>query len=158
MDTVGDGSGTKVATGDYSLSAQDFRLTCQNDEHILLCSRMIVLIQYAGNMASSGYIGATPLANGITVQVRDETDTVVEDFTDGDPVISLAEWAGLCHDMNDYRWGSGTDDLASVRWTFRRMGKPVVLHHGWSIAVNLNDNFSGLVNHKFKIQGDRWVD
>ena len=151
LDTVGDGSGTKNANGDYSSSATDFRINAPAGG-VYEITRMLVHIRDAANMSADEYGNLNgALANGITVAVYDG-DTLDCDLTDGLPVQSNADWGRVCYDAESLSYGSG-DDFVRVRWTFSKAGQPLYLAGDYNFRVQLNDNFTGLVAHYFQVQG-----
>ena len=156
LDTDGDGGGTKNAVGDYSSAAEEFKIVPPAQTRIEV-ARMIISIVDAGAPDSGSYGNNITLTNGITVAVRD-AGGVIEDITDGVPVMKNSDWGRLAGiDVAPMDWGSG-DGQVIVRFTFEKSGVPLVLDgdEGHYLAVNLNDDFSGLVEHYFMIHG-RWV-
>ena len=144
LDTVGDGSGTKNANGDYSSASQDFLIRCpvggvqwDNDfgrllrrvtyggprRDILYITRMLVTVQDAANMRAEHYgtLG-TALATGITVLHRDSEGATLTDLTDGAAITSNAGWGAFCYDVDIKAWGAG-DELLLARWTFAKQGQ-----------------------------------
>lgn len=152
LDAVGDGTGTKSAVGDYSLAAQDFKITAPS-AHQYEISRMIVSVEDTAGFQAAEYgnLGAA-LTNGISVLVTDAADATIIDLTDGAPVKTNAQWSSLCYDADLKTWGSG-NELLAVRWTFAKAGAPIRLKPGQSLVARLNDDFTGLVGHTFEVQG-----
>ena len=70
-DTVGDGSGTTNAVGDYSSAADDFKITAQAGERLKI-ERMLVSYEDTSGMQAQEYgnLGSA-LTNGIEVLVTD---------------------------------------------------------------------------------------
>lgn len=157
LDTVGDGSGTKNAIGNYSGGEQRFKLIPPaNDNFAWYCRRMIVLIEDVGQFEASGYgSDSAALTNGISLfHRRDGVD--IEDFMDGVPVVANAQWGQLCFDIAYNEFGTGlASNFLSVRYTFGRSGAPIGLFPKKtdSLELVLNDDFSILQAHTFFIQG-----
>lgn len=152
LDTNGDGSGTKVATGNYSVAADDFYISPPDGQtyHIY---RMIVHIEDDTGMQVQDYGNITNgISNGVSVLVEDPDSTEILDLTDGLPITTNGEWTRVCYDVDVKSWGSGNEVL-SARWTFAASGSPIVLPSNWSLIVRLNDDFSTLLDHTFKVQG-----
>jgi hypothetical protein len=150
MDTTGDGTGTYEANGDYSGAAEEFLYVAARPVEI---HRMVVTIEDTVGMQAEEYgnLGAA-LTNGVVVEIRDENDNVLVVLTGQDPVHTNAEWGSHCYDVDLKTWGSG-DELLLVRWTFEKKGEPVQLDTGQKLVVRLNDNFTGLLQHRFFAQG-----
>jgi hypothetical protein len=154
LDTVGDGSGTKNANGDYSSAEEQFFITPPAGE-IYQIDRMIVSIGDTNGFRSSYYGAITGnLVNGITVSKRIGTTTIDLDMTDQVPVVSNATWARLCYDADLKTWGAG-DELLVVRWTFTKTGGALRLigDNEDRLTVVLNDDLRGLKEHYFQVQG-----
>lgn len=155
LSSNGDGTGTSNAVGDYSVTPLSLRYEANNDgaSEIIYIERMIVKIQDTGTLDADTYGNGISLTNGIRVYIRNSADTILEELTSY-PITSTGDWAGHCHDATHHAFGVG-DEILSVRWTFARSGLPVILKatEGEYLEVYLNDNFTGLVEHKFIIQG-----
>lgn len=152
LDTNGDGTGTKNANGDYSVTPGRFYVQNANDKGMCV-SRLIVHIQDAQNFSADNYGNlASALTNGVSVNAKDHVDNVLLDLTDGLPVKSNADWGRLCYDTINVSYGSG-NDFVQVRWTFSKAGKFLSLAKDESLNVDLNDDLSGLVGHYFMVQG-----
>ncbi len=150
LDTVGDGSGTKDANGDFSGAAQDFLITPNNSQYFSI-HRLIVEITDAGPIDAGRYGNNIILTNGITLLLL-EGATIITDFTDGMPVFTNATWAKFCYDVLNTDFGAG-DNYVQAHWTFTRGGAPLRLPSGRSLALRLNDDFTGLISHTFLVQG-----
>ena len=165
LDTVGDGSGTKNAVGDYSGGVEEFMIAPAAGE-VFLIQRMIVSYKASASPAwqSTLYGQNIPLTNGVEVESQN-SGGVNYTLTDPDhPILSNADWAGYCYDFTLFSFGSGPDQ-AAIRWTFAKSGSQVRLDgaHGDKLVVKLNDDFSGsgadsgLTDQHFVVQGWRIV-
>ena len=151
LDTNGNGTGTKSATGDYSGAEEEFYIQPPNDE-VYVINRMLAYVRDDGTWSSEKYGAiANGLTTGILVQVKDDSGVLV-DLTDGVEIQTNAGWGQVCYDAEVKTVGQG-DSFLLVRWTFGKAGKPVTLLEGERLAVVLNDNFSTLVDHTFQVQG-----
>jgi len=152
LDTDGDGTGTKNAVGNYA-TATDFYIeapTAVGSTYVI--ARMLVHIEDCNGLDTGAYGNGITLTNGITVTVKGEDGNTVLDMTDGVPIITNADWGRQCYDTMLSNYGAGNDYI-SVRWTFSKAGSPLVLNHRHKLCVTLHDNFSGLVDHYFMVQG-----
>lgn len=150
-DTVGDGSGTKNANGDYSGAPEEFFITPPSGQ-IYQIHRLILTIRDTGIFRADRYGAlAAALTNGILVQKKSAAG-VLDDYTDGVPIQTNVDWSRSTYDVAYYDFSAG-DNFLSCRWTFRHSGRPVQLRSGERLAVVLNDNLTGLVQHFFSLQG-----
>ena len=151
LDTVGDGTGTTNAIGDYSVTPASFKITGTSGRVDI--ERVIVMLEDGGSFDSGAYGNGLALTNGIRVYLRDTDDNVINEYTSF-PILTNGDWAGHCHDFNHFNWGSG-NEVASIRWTFSKSGQPVQINFdaGEYFEVYLNDDFSALVKQRFTIQG-----
>lgn len=152
LDTVGDGSGTKSAIGNYAGGVQKFRLNPGVGE-ILHLTRLIVTVTDAGPLDADAYGKAIVLTNGIQIYKYEGSDKVIN-LTDNVPVKTNGHWASFCYDVSALEFGTGSDVL-QVRWSFDKTGTLIQLADVQSeyFSVELHDDFSGLVDHTFQVQG-----
>lgn len=152
LDSNGDGSGTINLVGNYASAAAEFYYT--NPNHTVQIERMIVMVEDTGNM-SGDYYGSTAsaLTNGIKLQVRDNNGNILTDIMAGAPILTNNDWQGKCHDLILPIWAAAGNKNYSVRWTFSKSGKPIVLAPDWRLSLILNDDLTGLVKHRYQVQG-----
>lgn len=145
--------GSNNANGNYS-GAETFFTVAPGASEVYRIHRMVVTIEDTSGFTAQEYgnLGFA-LTNGVSVQIRN-AGGLVKNLTNGNPVKTNAQWAGLCYDADLKTWGSG-DELLAVRWSFDRSGAPLRIDGaaGEYFAISLNDNFSGLVDHHFFLQG-----
>lgn len=151
LDTNGDGTGETNAIGDYSSTAQIFKCVAQDDAEYTEVHRLIVSVEDSGAFDAGAYGNNIALTNGISV-FHINSDGYRNEFTNSKPILKNADWAHYCYDVNLVGFGTGNDTLA-VRWTFTKAGKPLILNKGEVFGVQLNDDFTGLEQHLFHIQG-----
>jgi hypothetical protein len=154
-DTVGDGSGTIFATGNYSGNPTEFKFTAQPAQHVFI-ERMIVGLE-AADFARSDYYGdAAALSVGISLYVTDDNGDIQYYLTDVDaPIKTNAQWAHYCYDFQRFNTDLPTGtEAAAVRWTFAKTGQPVELLPGWSLCILLQDNMAATLDDQhFLLQG-----
>lgn len=143
------------AVGDYSSGGQGatsfvYEVPVGFELHL---ARLIVTIEDGAGMRAERYGGlSSALTNGIIVESLTSEDVVDMDLTDGHPVKTNADWASFCYDAQVLSWGAG-DELLVARWSFDRAGQPFVVPAGEHFTVRLQDDMSGLIAHRFVIQG-----
>jgi hypothetical protein len=126
----------------------------QDTTRTLAIARMIVSYQDAGGgtMQEYGNLNAA-LSTGVEVKTtRRDGSTVINDLTDGVPIVSNGHWARFCYDAQRLDWGAG-EDLFVVRWTFEKAGEPILLEPGETLRMYIQDDLSLLTNHFALVQG-----
>lgn len=158
LDTVGDGSGTRNANGDYSVTAEEFFFKNVTSEDGIVLNSMIVSIVDDSGFREERYgaLGAA-LSNGIRIQVKDENDTIVNEFTSNEIIKTNGDWAKFCYDVDLKTWGGGNSILVA-RYTFGEAGTPLFLPFNYTFSIVLNDDFTGIIEHFFHIKGYRELD
>lgn len=155
LDTDGDGTGTKNAIGDYSDTGDGETIfyIAPPENQVYEIARILPSVKDAGSFDSGNYGNGISLSNGVVIRVSD-ADGVLVDLTDGNPIITNADWATLCYDVDISSFGSGNEYL-HARWTFSKAGQPIKLYGdaGHKLEVVLHDDFSDLVSHYFMVQG-----
>ena len=155
LDTVGDGSGEKLATGDYSVTPQEFKIAPEPGEIFSIGTMIISLCDDLIHAGSYGSMAKGPLDNGIRILLKRGTKVAL-DITENFPIKVVADWARLAFNAELKVWGSGQNNqFLIVRWTYERDGSPVTLSgdRNESLVLVLNDDFSHLTDHRFHIRG-----
>jgi hypothetical protein len=137
------------AIADYSSVVTEFSFNAEG--YSTSCTRLLVTVEDSTGMDAGKYGNNITLTNGINLLVLNSDDTVEELLTP-EPIFTNAEWGTFCYDVDLKTWGAG-NDLLLVRWTFDKAGSPVDLKKDQRLVVQLNDDFTGLVKHRFLVQG-----
>lgn len=139
-------------TGDYSAAAQEFYIQPPANETWRV-QRVIILIRDGAMFAADNYGAGAVLTNGISIQLANDGG-VLQDLTSGVPIMDNASWGAHCYDYTDHVFGAG-DNFLAVRWTFEHSGRPVMLRGSLEqrLQVVLNDDFTGLIDHRMKFDG-----
>jgi hypothetical protein len=150
LDTNGDGTGTKIATGNYA-SPTDFFIKPPANQ-IFLIDNVVTMIEDDLPISAEKYGGLAALTNGITIAKKD-SGGIVTDMSDGKPIKSNADWGVNCS-LEISTFGAGNNFVKSG-WDFTKLGYTQILDGrlGHFLAYTLNDDFSGLVNQCFKAGG-----
>ena len=151
LDTVGDGSGTVNAVGDYSVTPGVFKIAPGAGE-VFRLTRLIGYIEDAGTFDSGAYGNNITLTNGISIDYDFSGGTV--DLLGGETIKTNTEWASHCFDSRLDTYGAGNESLV-FRWTFARSGQLIRLDGDANeeLRLTFNDNLTGLVVHHFLVQG-----
>lgn len=152
LSSDGTGGGITSPVGDYSANPLALKITPPADRTYRM-RRVLISIEDTGTF-SAGTYGAlrSGLRIGITAFVAD-TSGVRYTLT-AFPIKTNADWASHCYDGKPVDFGAG-NNLYVLRWTFAKAGAPVVLQgaEGAFLQFTFNDDFRGLVNHRFVVQG-----
>lgn len=154
LDLNGDGTGSKQATGNYSGAADEFYIQPGVSAIYRIYAMMVHIRDTSVN--DSGNYGAItgPLTNGITMAVADGGGTLI-DLTDNVPIKTNSDWARIAGiDIVQGVYTAG-DEYLSVMIRFDLADAPLRLDGSASerFAVTLNDDFSGLTDHRFHVYG-----
>jgi len=152
IDTVGDGSGDVSGVGDFSTTPRILFIAPPANQTFEL-HRMLVHIEDALSFDSGSYGNGITLTNGI--KLKQTVNGVVTFLTGVLSVKRNPDWGMYCFDAGPpSTYGSGNEAMP-VRWTFSKAGAPLSLNGrtGDKFEVILNDDFSGLVNHHFFVNG-----
>lgn len=161
LDTVGDGTGSRLATGDYSGGGGTDFLIKPAPNQVLHIHRLLVFFEASAIAADAyGAVAAGALTNGIQIMVRNDNE-VLMDITDSHGITTSATWAHFCYDAQALAWGAGNEFLMA-RWTFARGGSPLIIRgddvnavapNGERFLLHLEDSFEHLVDQRFIVQG-----
>lgn len=152
LDENGDGSGNSNAIGDYSVTPQEFYYQCPAN-HQAAIHRLIISAEDTSGMGADDYGKITGgLTVGYFLLAKDAQGATLLDLTNGLPIKTNGGLTWYCYDVDIHTWGNGNEYLAA-RWTFAQSGIPLYLGPGERLSVTFNDDLSGLINHRFKVQG-----
>jgi hypothetical protein len=148
--TNGDGTGTFDFIGDYSTTGVDAYVSATPSSRTIEIHRFMVFIQDSPNMRAEYYGNlAGPLTNGLTLSVETSGGPV---STYPGTIKSNADWASLAYDCDIKAWGAG-DEMLVTRFSFFKLGAALHIENGDKLNFHLNDDFTGLVHHRFLAQG-----
>jgi hypothetical protein len=161
LSTNGDGTGDTEVIGDYSVTPGIFEFIAPADtDRTAEVVRMIVSIRDTGMFDAETYGNGITLTNGLTMSIRNGDGSHLEDVF-AFPIRSNADWASHVGPFGaDVKtWGQG-DEFLVLRWTFADyMGTgsagPMVLQPGQRLRLTAADDLSGLVSHRFVLEGHR---
>jgi len=152
-DLTGDGTGSKSAAVDGSVTPQILKLMPRGAERHLKVHRMIVSVGDVGSFDADKYGNGLVLANGIELGIYSQSDDSLDfDLLDGMPINTNADWAHTCHDLTLHNFGIGNEHM-TVRWTFSKAGQPCSIGSEKYLGVVINDDLTGLEHHHFNFQG-----
>lgn len=150
LDTNGDGTGTKNANGDYSVTPQEFYFLAPRPIDI---HRMILHIEDTSGMQAQDYGNITGgLTNGYRIVCKDADENEIADYTDGLVIQTNAQIGRICYDVDLKTWGAGNEAL-QARFTTAKAGSPVRLRTNMRISITYNDDLTGLIEHYVMLQG-----
>jgi hypothetical protein len=155
LDTVGDGSGTKSATGNYSSGATFFRINVPHN-YFYSISTLIVHVEDASALGSDDYGNiSNGLTNGILIGVYDASNNLVVCLCDGVAIKANSDFNKVAYDVVIDSYTVEADHVLNAQYDFRKSGSALFLPAEYSLRVRLNDDLSGLVEHTFFVTGHR---
>jgi hypothetical protein len=154
LDTVGDGSGTKQAIGNYS-TPTEFKLAPAAGVEYRV-HRMLISLGDVGPFTYNTYGGLPVLTNGWQMYVANGSGIQYHLLDEDGPVKSTVDMEYMAFDMrvSDY---AGNYSTMVARYSFNKFStEGVVLKgdEGEYLAVNQRDNLTGLDTHVFIAQGE----
>ena len=152
LDETGDGTGNISATADYTSATTDFKFVPGPNE-IIRVNRLLISVVDTQPFNADLYGKDVVLSTGISVTKKNASG-VVQDLTNGQLIKTNSDWGHVAFDVNNLSFGAGNQHLV-VRWTFANVGQPLRIdgNKGEFFAVTLADNFTGLLEHLFNVQG-----
>ena len=151
LDTAGDGTGNDNITADYSGTPQDFFIQ-QTGPYPFVISRVIIYLEDGGSFDTSGFANlGSPLPNGLQLLWTDANDVPIKDVSGN--FQRNGDYARAAYDADVKTWGSGPQILVA-RLSFNRFTPDgLVLENGEKLKITAQDNFSGIIEHKYRVQG-----
>lgn len=152
LDTVGDGTGLKHATGDYSTIEQAFKAAPMVGLKYRIV-RFTLFICDSPNPLPNDYGSMPTLTNGLLIYHRNEQG-IFTDFTDGIPIKSNLHWQRFCNTAVASNY-EVIDNTVLGRWTLFNTASPLMIdgNNGEWFEVLLRDDFSPLTDHLFQVIG-----
>ena len=151
LSSDGAGGGTYNWVGDHTPATASYMCPADN---IATIHRMLITIADVGGIGVLNYGALAELTNGLHLVAYDTDGTTELLHLDGEhPIKTNADWGSFCYDVDFRDEGAGNAGYVNARWTFDKAGRPIVLKAGQSLAILLNDDFTGLDHHHFMIQG-----
>ncbi len=152
LDTNGDGTGTKDANGNYSVTPAKFFIRAPAETFLVLYT-MTINVEDNVALTQAGYGGSVgPLTNGVNVYIANENEVNVLSLVDGRPIKANPQWQRIAHDIRTIAYSGAANGL-TISWEFQRTGSPILLRPFSSLVVALSDDFSHLTDHAFLIAG-----
>lgn len=117
-------------------------------------NRMICHIEDSGAFTAEGYGSEGALSTGITIETYSLEDAaVITTIVGTDHTIqSNGDWGAYCYDYALVSFGAGIN-FSNARFTFSETGRILVLKPNEQLRVNVPDDTSGLIEHRFNVQG-----
>lgn len=150
LSTNGDGTGDTSAIGDYSLAEEIFYHQPAVNE-VFRVTRIVIEVGDDGNFDSGSYGNSVTLTNGIVMRrINNGVTRILTKI----PITINPHWPRYCFDENPSTYGTGANYM-TYRWTYEKSGNPIRLVGATNdrLEIVLNDDFTGLVDQTFCIQG-----
>ncbi|MEE8632238.1 MAG: hypothetical protein V3T10_02900 [Candidatus Bathyarchaeia archaeon] len=142
-----DGSRNMVVDG--SSTPVSFRYTAPQATRVVLSRINIIILDASIGTSNFGGLAA-PLTTGVAFFIKDVNDNLLVDLCDGFPVQENWEFAALAG--ADWTIAPATDAL-TIRWTFEKSGKRIILEPGEYFEMLIQDAMAGLVAMDAMVQG-----
>jgi hypothetical protein len=169
LDTNGDGTGTKIATGNYAGDEVTFYIEPPADEDFIIHDMSVVISDDFVVFERYGNAGAGPLTEGLRVNVISQAFGTI-DLTDGVKIKATEDWFKLA--QNAYKFGSmGVVEYMTFHVDFRAIlpgiiqvpdGTPggILLrgHASDQLVVGIDGDLTDLNDHYFRVSGTRIID
>lgn len=161
-----DSGGGIDAAQDYSVTTGRFFIAPPTSL-VYKVRRLSVFIRDSQVRSSRyGNINPNDIVNGVSLQFQTNLGgplVLIRDMLDGYRIKTTSEWAFFCETAERQAWGGGDDTFAAhFESTSDAPGFLLRGQRAQSIAVVLNDDFSGLVQHHFSaaidISADEFLD
>jgi hypothetical protein len=134
--------------GNYSGGEDYHYIATADNTHI---SKLIIWIEDNTVFAPNGYASlGYALPNGITLWYDIGSGHV--NLTP-EPVKTNGDWGSNASSSVYYSYGMGNNALYTIFIFNEFVPGGIVLNNGDSIGITLNDDFTGIINHYFTIQG-----
>ncbi len=142
---------TKEAIGDYDAVPTDFLFTSGSDNTFI--NRMVVYVQDTGVFEIGEYAGNAAFTNGIRIFYTQDGGS--KQYWNAQITIkSNADYSSMCYDIRNDTDNFGGNNSMSVRMSFYKSGGAIYLPFaGDTFGVELSDDMTGLISHRFTIQG-----
>lgn len=155
MDSVGDGTGTTEFNEDFSGGSATVARFRAPENEIVRITRTIIWLEATADFQADRYVPTIvgDLSVGINVEAIDANDALLIKFTEDEPIHTLGEYGKF-----SVGGSTSTDNGNNTRYFsahFAALG--LVLVEGEAVQFTLNDDFSGLKEHRFLLAGIREV-
>ena len=153
LDTNGDGTGTKNANGDYSVTPGRFYIQPPAGVIYLLDELLIHLVD-TGAFAASDYGNiAGGLTNGVQLFAKRNGVTIF-DLLDGVTIMNNGQFGHISADMSFPNWASsGGSITVGFKTSAYGLQFPLNGDTADSLEAILTDDLTGLLDHHFIVTG-----
>jgi hypothetical protein len=148
LDTDGDGTGTKEATGNYTETTTFYLQPPAGAVYVI--DRLVVSVEDSDVITSNLY-GSVLITNGISIQQVTASGLIT--LTDGVTITGNLDWRRFCE--VEQTANAGTTNHLQAICTFGGSLLRLNGDQNERIEVLLEDDFSGLDGHYFMVQGFR---
>jgi len=143
-----DSGGNENAILDYSSTPTDYFVQAPEGD-VLGVGALFATIEDLGIFRYCNYGAGASLTNGISVQHTDSEGGEIVSFTNGVPITCNGQWISSSYDRT-LSEDPAVNNWMTIRWDLGAERLPLVLSYGERLAVTLNDDFTGLVSHRFR--------
>ncbi len=139
---------------DGSVTAVEARLIPVLEEHQALRLSTVTFTISNEAMQVGTFFGLPELENGLLIQLKNEADEVVHDFTGGRPITLTRHFGWLVGDNKDFfdQPGNQVDEMI-LEWELDKAGSAPVLTDGIRLAITIQDDLTELNSAEIFCQG-----
>ena len=150
LDENGDESGNTQFIGDYSVTPVTAYIQPPAGE-VYVISHLIIAVADS-QITADGYGFLSALSTGYDIVVSDSSDVEIVKLNGGLKLNSHLDLASRTFYTNYIDTGNGSDMMVH-KLDWEEDGRPVILKDQQKLKITLNDNFTGLVDHSFYVNG-----
>lgn len=141
--------GDFLATGDYSVTPEDFYFQCPVNAYVEI-NKIRIVVSDGGSPTRTEYgnLGSA-LTNGVRAYFKPFSQDEYEVTPSLRPIKSNEDFENIANNLDkiDYATNDDSRDYEIV------LGSPIRLDQGDAFIIRLNDDFTGLTSHRFIIHG-----
>lgn len=158
LDTVGNGTGTKNAIGNYGTPNPPEQFLINPGSSVYVITSLIIHIADTGLLSAGGYGAGSSLSNGISIAVHNATSSTNNIITDMINIKTNGDFGRYCCNVDVSAFGTGLN-YVNARFDFTKTGSAIRLapnsisSPSVSLRVTLTDDFTGLIEHYFYVKG-----
>jgi hypothetical protein len=141
------------AIGDYNITEKNFKFVNRAVKDKLYIKSLSILIQTSSKFNPSCYGNQRDLDDGVVIyHTRKGAKNYI--INEEHPIKTNTDWLFYDADIQQIHFGMIGPETFKIKMDFfKSTNTYVVLEHNDEICVELNDNFSNLIQHTFSIDG-----
>ncbi len=147
-----DSAGNTNMNVDGSVTPVKYGFTCPPDVQAVLSRVNICMIDASLNATDFGGITGS-ITNGVKFIIFDKNDVVLLDLADRLRVDNNSDWGLLAGTDWIFQTAGPGDDSVTIRWSFSRSGRELLLKPGERFEVLIQDDLTSMTFFGMMLQG-----